>query len=51
MNKGNQCYCKCINESPVIFADPYSSHKEADQNFPMHAVHANQLQTYMCGRR
>ena len=43
MNKGIQCYCKRMNEKPVIFEDLCSSHKEADQKLPMHAVYASQL--------
>ena len=43
MNKGIQCPCKRINENPVIFEDLCSSHKEADQKLPMHAVYASQL--------
>ena len=43
MNKGIQCYCKRMNEKPVIFEDLCSSRKEADQKLPMHAVYASQL--------
>ena len=43
VSKGNQSYCKRMNENPVTFEDLGSSHKETDQKLPMHSVYASQL--------
>ena len=41
VNKGSQCYYKCMNKKPLIFEDLCSSHKEPDQKLPMYKLPRN----------